>query len=140
MRRALGTLFVACVMAVGALAQGPDEPPPVATIDPGTVDFGDQPAKHASKPQRVTITNAGQGKLYIRSVTLSGDNREDFVLGGDHCTNATLTPGKSCVVDVVMTPTGTGPRTATLTVNTATGTQTATLTGNGINSADVPPR
>ena len=140
MRRAVGTLFVAFLMTSSAFAQGPAEPPPVATIDPGTVDFGDQPAKHASKPQRITITNTGQGKLYIRSVALSGDNREDFVLAGDHCTNATLLAGKSCIVDVVMTPAVTGRRAATLTVNTATGEQAASLTGNGINSADVPPR
>jgi hypothetical protein len=91
---------------------------------------------------RLTVTNTGNGKVYINSVVLSGDNAADFRMARDTCTGVSLGPGKSGVVDVVMRPTGLDTRTATLTINiqSVAGPETVTLSGNGINSADVPPR
>lgn len=139
MRRALWVMVVVGAMCVFGWAQ---EPPPVITVDPAALDFGDQPAKEASKPLRITITNGGSAKLYLNSVALGGENRGDFALGRDTCTGATIEPGKSCVVDVVMTPAVTGRRAAELTItgNSGASVQTVRLTGNGINSAAVPPR
>lgn len=147
MKRACRAVVVAGVLgALGVWMSGfavvgaQEQVPPAVTFSPSSVDFGDQVAKEASTPVRITITNSGQGDLYINSVRLDGDNPGDFVASGDSCTGSTIKPGKSCVVDVVMTPSVTGPRRATLTFTDNGGTQTVSLSGNGINSAAVPPR
>jgi hypothetical protein len=110
-------------------------------LDPGTVDFGDQVAKRRSKPQRIVVTNTGGKKLYINSVVLDGDNKQDFALAGDTCTGATIASGKSCVIDVTFTPYAIERRKATivLTDNAPDSQQNVILIGNGINSVDVPP-
>lgn len=115
--------------------------PPRAAINPYAVDFKDQVVKKASKPQRITITNSGEKPLYINSVVLEGDNRDDFSMANDTCTGSTIAAGKSCVVDVRMTPAATGYRKATMTItdNAIDSPQKVELTGNGINSARVPP-
>jgi hypothetical protein len=118
-----------------------DKTPTRATINPYTVDFKDQVVKKVSKPHRVTTTNSGDKPLYINSAVLEGDNKDDFSMTNDTCTGATIAPGKSCVIDVTITPSVTGYRKAiiTLTSNAVESPQKIELTGNGINSARVPP-
>ena len=115
--------------------------PPGASIAPGSLDFGDQVAKKPSSPQRITITNNGEKKLYINSAAVSGDNRADFRFVNDTCTGATIAAGKSCIIDVSFLPYATGRRKAAITItdNATDSPQTVPVTGNGINSADVPP-
>lgn len=121
--------------------QQPEKAPPRATINPYAVDFKDQVVKKASKPERITITNTGEKPLYINSAVLDGDNKEDFSMANETCTGATIAAGKSCVIDVRMTPTATGYRKATITITDSAldSPQKVALTGNGINSARVPP-
>lgn len=118
------------------------EMPPSISITPDHLDFADQVVKRASKPQRLTVTNTGGKKLYINSVALNGDDQQDFVLSRDTCTGATIDAQKSCVVDVIFSPTATEKRKSSLifTDNALNSPQTIQLSGNGINSADVPPR
>lgn len=118
------------------------EAPPSISITPDNLDFSDQVVKKASKPQRLTVTNTGGKKLYINSVVVGGDDQQDFVMSHDTCTGATIGAQKSCVVDVIFTPTTTEKRKASLTFtdNALNSPQTVQLSGNGINSADVPPR
>jgi hypothetical protein len=118
------------------------EMPPSISITPDHLDFADQVVKRASKPQRLTVTNTGGKKLYINSVALSGDDQQDFTVARDTCTGATIDAQKSCVVDVVFAPTATERRKSSLifTDNALNSPQTVQLSGNGINSADVPPR
>jgi hypothetical protein len=115
--------------------------PPSVKLEPGTVDFGDQVANRRSKPQRIVVTNTGGKKLYINSVVLDGDNKQDFALAGDTCTGATIASGKSCVIDVTFTPYKIEKRKAAivLTNNAPDSQQNVILTGNGINSVSVPP-
>lgn len=115
--------------------------PPSMKLDPGTVDFGDQVARRHSKPQRIVVTNTGGKKLYINSVVIDGDNKQDFTLAGDTCTGASIASGKSCVIDVTFTPYKVERRKAliVLTDNAPDSQQNVILTGNGINSVDVPP-
>lgn len=115
--------------------------PPSVKLEPGTVDFGDQVSKRRSKPQRIVVTNIGGTKLYINSVVLDGDDKQDFTLAGDTCTGATIASGKSCVIDVTFTPSINEKRKATimLTDNAPDSHQNVSLTGNGINSVSVPP-
>jgi hypothetical protein len=116
--------------------------PPSASINPASLDFGDQVAKRSSKAQRVTVTNTGGKPLYINSAVIDGDNKADFVIAHDTCTGATVNAAKSCVIDVVFTPAVNERRRAVLvlTDNAIDSPQRVALAGNGINSADVPPR
>lgn len=112
------------------------------TINPASLDFGDQVAKKASKPQRITLTNTGNSKLYINSVVIGGDHKDDFAITHDTCTGATIEANKSCVIDIAFAPKATERRKANveITDNAVDSPQRVTLTGNGINSVDVPPR
>ncbi|MFP5265107.1 MAG: choice-of-anchor D domain-containing protein [Blastocatellia bacterium] len=154
MRRALvlGLTIVALSITVSSQstnnkAGSKDKPedqssPPSAIINPASIDFKDQVAKRASKPLRVTVTNSGGKPLYVNSAVVDGDNKEDFVISNDTCTGATVGANKSCVIDVVFTPSVSERRRAVLAItdNAIGSPQRVTLTGNGINSADVPPR
>lgn len=117
------------------------ETPPSVNITPASLDFNDQVVKRASKPKRLTVTNAGGKVLYINSVVLGGDNQQDFTLSHDTCTGATIGAQKSCVIDVVFTPAANERRKASLTLtdNAPNSPQTVQLSGNGINSVSVPP-
>jgi hypothetical protein len=118
-----------------------EQQPPVVKLDPSSIDFGDQVAKMPSKSQRITVTNTGVKKLYINSVVISGDERQDFAVVQDTCTGATIDSSKSCIVDVRFTPSATERRNAVivLTDNAVDSPQKVPLTGKGINSAAVRP-
>lgn len=111
---------------------------PSAGISPAVMDFKDQVAKKASKPQRITVTNTGGRDLYINSAIVEGDNKEDFTIGRDTCTGSTIGVNKSCIMDIVFTPAVNERRKAELTItdNAADSPQRVTLTGNGINSVN----
>jgi hypothetical protein len=149
MKKALTfALLLISFFLLGFLQKTPKTPkddkpstPPSVKLEPGTVDFGDQVARRRSRPQRIVVTNTGGKKLYINSVIIDGDNKQDFALMGDTCTGATIAAGKSCVIDVTFTPSINERRKAVivLTDNAPDSHQNVIMTGNGINSADVPP-
>jgi hypothetical protein len=116
--------------------------PPSVKLDPTSLEFGNQVAKRPSKPQRITVTNTGEKRLYINSVVLARDNRQDFTIVNDTCTGSTISPAKSCVVDVTFTPSVTERRKAAVvfTDNALDSPQDVPLAGTGINSINVPPR
>ena len=118
-----------------------EQQPPAVKLEPSSIDFGEQVAKKPSKSQRITLTNTGGKKLYINSVVISGDEKQDFVVAQDTCTGATIDSSKSCIVDVSFTPSATERRNAVivLTDNAVDSPQKVALTGKGINSAAVRP-
>jgi len=128
----------------GAESPGPDQQksPPSVSINPTSIDFGNQVATKTSAPRRITLTNTGGKKLYINSAVLGGDDQQDFIMSGDTCTGATIGPQKSCVIDVRFYPKRTGSKKAALTLTDSANDspQTVSLSGNGINSVDEPPR
>lgn len=147
MKKALTfAVLLASLLVFGFSQKKPkDEKPsttPSVKLDPGTVDFGDQVSKRRSKPQRVVVTNTDGKKLYINSVVIDGDDKKDFTLMGDTCSGATIGSGKSCVIDVIFTPATNEKRKAMIVItdNALDTHQNVILIGNGINSADVPPR
>lgn len=137
----LGAFSVLCILALQSSARPMLGQTPTATLSPSSLDFGNQVAKTPSKPLRITVTNNGNKKLYIKSVVVGGDAWSDFGLTGDTCTGESIAPQKSCVVDVIFTPSRTGSRTSILTFtdDAIDSPQNAKLSGTGINSVDVPP-
>lgn len=88
----------------------------------------------------ITITNNGNGtNLSVSSITLSGTNASDFKQT-NNCT--TVAPdGGTCAVTISFTPSATGARSATLTVNdnAANSPQAVALSGTGVLGLGISP-
>jgi hypothetical protein len=113
-------------------------------FQPGNVIFPDQPVGTASTGQTLYVFNAGNTPFLVDRVLASGD----FSVSSTSCPGYSLAPATApgdlsasgyCAINVVFTPSQTGPRTGTLTViNAASQTpQTIPLAGNGITAAGV---
>jgi hypothetical protein len=103
---------------------------PAIEVSTDGLEFGPQPVGTASVAQTVTVTSTGTAPLSIDEITLAGAYSLDFRLQ-DSCGGRGHQPGASCTIDVVFAPTGTGTRTATLTIidNAAGSPHTVALTG-----------
>ena len=108
--------------------------PTTATLDPASIDFGDQPQGSASSLQTVTLTNTGGIALAPTATAIGGTNTGDFTIASDGCTGKQLNSGARCEVELVFTPYALGDRSATLTVsaNVQGGQLSATLAGKGL--------
>jgi hypothetical protein len=108
------------------------------SVSPTALAFGTVVVEATSKAKTTTLTNGGSATLDINSITSSGD----FALAtSTKPCGSTLAAGKSCVIDVTFTPTQTGARTGTLTINdNASNTpQTVSLSGTGEAQATLTP-
>jgi hypothetical protein len=114
---------------------------PAISLDPGSLQFGDQVVAIESPPQRVTVTNTGERPLYLNSVELRGEDWKEFRVVKETCTGTIIRPGRSCICDVSFVPAVNEDRAARLVLidNAPGGPHEITLTGTGINSVDVPP-
>src|SRR4051795_2578573 len=114
----------------------PPPPPtgtPAVTFSPTSLTFGAQAINTTSAPQSITITNTGNGSLFINSAATRGANPLDFTQVDDGCSGLTLSAGTSCSVSITFSPTASGTRSATfiLTDNAAGSPQTVPITGTG---------
>jgi probable HAF family extracellular repeat protein len=106
---------------------------PATSLTPATLDFGDVPLDSTSISRSVTLTNSSTLDLSIQSVEIP-DAPTPFVISGSTCSDASLTPGASCTIDVTLTPPEVGPLSATLQIST-TGIgspHTVPLIGSGV--------
>ncbi len=111
-------------------------PYPTATLLPASLNFGSITVGKTSAAQSSTLTDTSATiAVSITSMTLSGANPANFkITSASTCpSHGTVSPLKSCLVTVTFTPSKTGSRSATLTVNdnTSGGTQTISLSGTG---------
>ncbi|PYU92591.1 MAG: hypothetical protein DMG25_11805, partial [Acidobacteria bacterium] len=108
-----------------------------ATVSPTSLTFANQTVGTTSAAQFSTLTNSGSTTITIGGITISGD----FALAGLGTCGTSLAAGSSCTISVNFTPTATGTRTGTVTVNdSATGSpQTISLAGSGVSSGTGSP-
>ncbi len=78
--------------------------------------FGNVQVGTTAPAQVITISNTGDANLDLGALALGGADPNDFSVGGDLCSNQTLTPGGSCTVDVSARPLTPGGLSATLSV------------------------
>jgi Abnormal spindle-like microcephaly-assoc'd, ASPM-SPD-2-Hydin len=108
---------------------------PAVSLNPTTVNFGNQNSGASSPAQTVKLTNSGTLPLSISSIAFTGANASDFAQT-NNCPSGsnTLAANASCTINVTFSPTATGSRTAnlTLTDNAANSPQIVTLNGKGI--------
>lgn len=94
-------------------------PDTTIAVSPSSLDFGTQTIGTSSNVQTVSVTNGGNAPAYIFNFTLSGD----FALapGQTTCKSGnTLTAGSSCMIALQFSPSTTGQRPGTLTINNNT--------------------
>lgn len=104
-------------------------------IDPTAVDFGDVVLGTASAPTVITVLNDGDYQSTAPVVTMSGPDRDAFLMQSLTCAES-LAPARSCRVVIAFSPRKAGAANATVeVVAQAGGTVAATLTGLGI----IPP-
>ncbi|MBB5330960.1 choice-of-anchor D domain-containing protein [Tunturiibacter gelidoferens] len=100
-------------------------------LSPTTQDFGTVPVHSTSAPSLFTLTNLTTATVNLTAPISTGDFAlSNAPTGGSACSGP-LAPNASCFFNVNFSPTATGARTATLTLQASTGPITATLTGFG---------
>ena len=110
--------------------------PPIVTLSPASLSFGNVVINTTSAAKTVTLTNSGTGTLNISSIAPSGS----FAISAKTC-GTTLAAGAKCTVKVNFTPTVLGALTGALTFtdNAADSPQTVPLSGTGVVPATLTP-
>jgi hypothetical protein len=103
---------------------------PTVNFSPTSLAFGDQTVGTSSSAQFVTFTNTGTVTLTFGTVSITGD----FSSAGQGTCSGSLAAGASCTMSVKFTPTATGTRTGTLSVNdnASSAPQVVALAGTGV--------
>jgi len=94
------------------------DPPPsevLASVSlgvvPQAVEFGVQAMGSAGPTRRVQIRNDGASNVVIRSLRVAGNDAESFRIARTDCSQRALYPTRTCSLEVVFEPTGTGGQT-----------------------------
>jgi hypothetical protein len=107
----------------------------IVQLVPTSLGFGPVPVGSTSASQTVTLTNVGRRPLTINGFSLTGDNAPDFQIVNNICplSPATLAKGTSCTFGVTFTPTQTGTRKASVSIDDDGGgsPQNVSLSGIG---------
>jgi hypothetical protein len=100
---------------------------PSPSLRPAALNFGAEPVGKTSSPKKVKLTNAGNAKLKISSINVSGDFLEQSNCGKG------LAVGKSCTIQVSFKPQTKGIRTGEVSIadNAPGHTQRVSLKGTG---------
>ncbi|EFH83279.1 N,N-dimethylformamidase beta subunit family domain-containing protein [Ktedonobacter racemifer] len=109
--------------------------PPGVSLNPGSINFGNQNVNTASSPQSLTLINNGSSALTINSIGITGGSASDFSQSNTcPISPSTLAAHSSCTISVTYQPSAQGNSSATLTINDdASGSpHTTALTGAGV--------
>ena len=126
---------VATVVLLGNGAGGQD-----ISVDPTNIDFGEIKKGESSSPSVVTIENTGDADLSIISLTISGDNKNDFTIELDGGSNpikevpATIPAGGNATMTVTFSPSSSGEKSASFEITSDDPNEEVviiTLTGKG---------
>jgi hypothetical protein len=97
--------------------------------------FGNQPLNIASSAKTITLRSTGIATLPITSIAIGGSNANQFAQ--TNTCGTSVAAGASCAIKITFKPTGTGPKTATLSVTAGAGggTKSASVSGTGVRAA-----
>ena len=99
---------------------------PGASLSTAQLVFGGQLVNTSTQAQTVVFTNSGSAPVSIVSVVPTADFAYTT-----NCSGA-IAAGASCSINVIFTPTTTGPLSGTVTLTDSAGTQVITAQGQGI--------
>jgi parallel beta-helix repeat protein len=105
------------------------------TVNPVSVTFATVVVGATSPAQTVTLTNNGGTPLSITSILVTGLNAADF--SQSNTCGTSVAAGGSCAINATFSPSGSGTRTASVSItdNASNSPQTITLSGIGADSA-----
>lgn len=133
------------------LAASPMVPPAIFSLPPGSqpvigpaallsatsLSFGSLTLGQTSAAQTLTITSNGGQALSLNTLAITGLNAGDFAKTDTCHVPTALPPGQSCSVLLTLSPSGTGTRSAALTItdNASPATASVALSGTGLPAA-----
>lgn len=88
---------------------------PVATLSTMTLTFASQGVGTQSAGQMVMLTNTGTATMNIEGISITGPNLADFAQ--TNTCGATVAASANCTITVKFTPSASGSRTASLTID-----------------------
>ena len=105
----------------------------VVSLSPTSLVFGSQAVGKTSTAHTVNLSNTGNAALSITSLALTGTNGSNFA--ETNTCGKSLAAGAHCTISVTFTPSGSGSRTASVSItdNAAGSPQSVSLTGTGNN-------
>ena len=117
-----------------------DQPAPFRA-DTASLDLGARSEGTVGAPRTVTLTSRADGPTSVRGVRVLGEQRGDFLIADEDCTEAPVPAAGTCTVSVRFAPSAAGPRTGTLRVLVAERDRplTVALTGTGTAPQAGPP-
>jgi hypothetical protein len=119
----------------GAFQLGSAPNPPIIGMSPSPANFSNQNVGTTSGSLTLTVSNTGASNQVLATpyFTITGANSTNFAnTGTGTCANGgIIAPSASCTVNLTFTPSATGARTATFTIQ-GTVFATDTLNGTGI--------
>ncbi len=87
------------------------------TANVTSFSFGNVELNSVSDPQTVTLTNSDGGDGVVWTISITGEDPQQFEIVQDFCTDTILSPGASCNLEVAFAPVDTeGDFTATLAI------------------------
>jgi hypothetical protein len=111
------------------------------TCQPTQLEFSSTIMEPSSK-QTILISNTGVQELSINAISVIGADAGSFTLNTNSCTNQTLQPAESCMLDIVFQPAAEGSKSADLLINSNdpnTPAFTIPLTGPGTDIINPAP-
>lgn len=108
---------------------------PEISVTPTSESFGNVYVNTSSSKHTFTISNEGSTDLVLETISVTGSNSSEFVKVTDACTGQTLVLSESCIIQVKLSPTSVGSKSANLSIpsnDPDTPTFTASLSGVGI--------
>ena len=117
--------------AVALNGTGTLTPEPGIALDATEVDMGSQPVAATSTARTVTLTNTGGAALALSSLTVTGLDAGDFVLGGTCTAGSSVASRATCTVTVALRPATLGAKTGTLSIASNAPGSPATLALRG---------
>ena len=111
---------------------------PVISMSPASLAFASTNVGVTSSVQYVTISNTGSANLVFSTIVFSSGSFAPAGLGTCGVSNP-VTPGGSCTISVVFTPTSIGTNTGSITMtdNAVGSPHVINLSGTGANPADI---
>ena len=110
-------LVVVGAVVAGVLLVRSNEPAAADVgLDQSALSFPAVAINQASESQTIVARNMGENPVHLDGFRTSGAHPSEFVVTSSTCRTGEIPAGGSCQANVVFTPTGAGPRQASLTV------------------------
>jgi hypothetical protein len=103
------------------------------SVAPGALAFGDTLVGAEAAAKSLTVTNGGTAPLRIATVTIVGENADQFPSTSNTCGNP-VAPGNTCTISAAALPTSVGAKSANIEIvsNAPTSATLAALTVTGV--------